>query len=173
VYPFAEHGFDVAISRFGAMFFGDPVAALRNVGRALRPGGRLAMLAWQEFGKNEWLKALRGALAAGRTLPTPPVGAPGPFGLADPGMVHRVLTEAGFAAVAVEAVHEPVCLGADADDAYAFVRALGLTRGLLGDLDAAATARALADVRATLAAHASREGVLFGSGAWLITARRP
>jgi SAM-dependent methyltransferase len=173
VYPFEPQSFDLAISRFGAMFFGDPVAAFRNIGRALRPGGRLALLAWQELGKNAWLLALRGALAAGRTLPAPPVGAPGPFGLADPAAVRRILAEAGFDAIALQEVSEPVSLGADADDAYGFVRTMGVTRGLLNDLDDTTAARALEALRSTLAAHDTPEGVLLPSAAWLITAHRP
>ena len=55
VYTFDANAFDVAISRFGVMFFDDPVAAFRNVGRALRPGGRVAFLVWQELRKNEWV----------------------------------------------------------------------------------------------------------------------
>jgi SAM-dependent methyltransferase len=173
VYPFEEQAFDLAISRFGAMFFGDPVAAFRNIGRALRPGGRLALLAWQELGNNEWLLAVRGALAAGRPLPEPPVGAPGPFGLADPSAVRRSLASAGFEAVELAEVREPMWFGADAEDAFAFVSTIGPTRGLLGGLDDASAARALEALRATLAAHETAEGVRFDSRAWLITARRP
>lgn len=172
VYAFDAQAFDLAISRFGAMFFGDPVAAFQNVGRALRPGGRLALVAWQELDANEWLVALRGVLAAGRTLPTPPAGAPGPFGLADAARTRQTLAAAGYTAVDLEALAEPVYLGADAADAFAFVRSLGITRGLLGDLDEAARARALDAVQATLAAHDTGQGVLLGSAAWLITARR-
>ena len=61
----------VAISSFGAMFFGDPVAAFTNIGRGLRPGGHLALLAWRELRRNEWLMELRAALAMGRQLPSP------------------------------------------------------------------------------------------------------
>ena len=75
--------FDRAVSSFGAMFFNDRQAAFANIARAVRPGGSLAMLAWRPVGENEWLQAIRHALAAGRTLPTPPPGTPGPFGLAD------------------------------------------------------------------------------------------
>jgi SAM-dependent methyltransferase len=172
VYPFADQAFDIAISRFGAMFFADPVAAFRNVGRALQPGGRLALLAWQEFGKNEWLLALRGALAAGRTLPEPPAGAPGPFGLADADAARRILAEAGFVTIDLAEVREPIYLGADGDDAFGFVSTMGFTRGLLNGLDDATAARALEALRATLAAHESGEGVLLDSRAWLITASR-
>jgi SAM-dependent methyltransferase len=173
VYPFEEQGFDRAISRFGAMFFGDPVAAFRNVRRALRPGGRLALLSWRELARNEWLSALRGALAAGRTLPQPPVGAPGPFGLAEADAVRRILADAGFESIDLEEVNEPVYIGADPDDAFGFVRTLGMTKGMLEDLDEDATARALETLRTTLAAHDTGEGVLLGSSAWLITAHRP
>jgi SAM-dependent methyltransferase len=54
IYPFPAGSFDVAISRTGTMFFGDPAAAFANIGRALRPGGRLVMLVWQGPGPNEW-----------------------------------------------------------------------------------------------------------------------
>jgi SAM-dependent methyltransferase len=172
VYPFEAGAYDLALSRFGAMFFGDPVAAFRNVGRALRPGGRLALLAWQALDRNEWMLAVRGALAAGRTLPQPPAGAPSPFGLADPARVRGILADAGFEGVDVEAVEEPMWLGADGADAFGFLREMGAIRGLLNGLDEATAARALDTLRETLAAHATAEGVLFGSAAWLITARR-
>jgi SAM-dependent methyltransferase len=172
VYPFKTAAFDTAISRFGVMFFGDPVAAFRNVHRALRPGGTVAFLAWQSLTQNEWLAALLGALAAGRDLPRPPAGAPDPFGLADPDATRRIFGEAGFQNVALEAVSEPVTVGADADDAFAFVQSLGVTRGMLRDADDATRARAMGAVRATIEAHATDTGVQFGSGSWPITATR-
>ncbi|MDP8924308.1 MAG: methyltransferase domain-containing protein [Chloroflexota bacterium] len=172
VYPFERAAFDLAISRFGVMFFADPLAAFRNVGRAMRPGGRLALLAWQGLKQNEWLLALRAALAMGRELPEPPVGGPGPFGLADADEVRRILAAAGFGEIHFEDVHEPMCFGSDADDAFAFVRTTGPAKGLLDGLDEAASSRALEALRAMLAAHETREGVLLASRAWLITARR-
>lgn len=173
VYPFDQQAFDLAISRFGAMFFGDPVAAFRNIGRALRPGGRVALLAWQELGKNEWPLALREALAVGRNLPEPPPGAPGPFGLADADRVRRILSEAGFSGIELQDVSEPLTLAADFDDAFTFVSTLGITRGLLEELDASARTQALDALRATIATHATAEGVKFDSRAWLITALWP
>jgi SAM-dependent methyltransferase len=172
VHPFAEAAFDLAISRFGVMFFADPVAAFVNIGRALRPDGRLALLVWRGLAENDWLSAIRGAVAAGRTLPEPETNAPGPFGLADPAMVRQVLTGAGFEGIELVAVDEPLWLGTDTDDAFGFVTAMSVTRGLLDGLDATARADALRELRATLAAHEGRDGVQFGSAAWLITARR-
>jgi SAM-dependent methyltransferase len=173
VHAFDEHAFDVAISSFGAMFFGDPVAAFVNIGRALRPGGRLALLAWRELARNEWLTALRSAVAVGRQLPEPPPGAPSPFAFADPDRVRPILTAAGFDNIDFQPIDDPIDFGSDADDAYAFMQTLGIVEGLIQDLDDARRAQALAELHETVAAHAGPDGVLFGTSAWLITARHP
>jgi SAM-dependent methyltransferase len=171
IYPFETGAFDLAISRFGVMFFGDPVAAFSNIRRALRPGGRLAFLCWQSLNRNEGFATLVGALAAGRDLPRPPAGAPGQFGLADPDLVRRILTEAGFERVNLDEVNEPLWVGKSTDDAFDFFRSLGVTRGMLRDLDADTASRALDVVRDSIAEHDTGQGVLFGSAAWLITAQ--
>ena len=172
VHPFDEGTYDVAISRFGVMFFSDPVAAFSNIGRALRLGGRVAFLVWRELHKNEWVSALREALASGRVLPEPPPGAAGPFSLADEHRVRQILRDAGFGQIALAAIEERFTMGRDADDTFDFVRTLGITKGMLADLDEAARGKALAAVRTTLEAHDTGQAVMFGSSAWLITAIR-
>jgi SAM-dependent methyltransferase len=171
IYPFEPASSTLASSLFGAMFFADPVAAFANIGAALVPNGRLALLAWRELARNEWITVFRESLAAGRELPTPPVSVPGPFGLADRDRASAVLTDAGFADVSVEAVDETVDMGADADEAFAFMSSLGVARGLMQDLDEAARADGLDRLRRAIADHATSEGVLFQGSAWLITAR--
>ena len=171
IYPFPAGSFDVAISRTGTMFFGDPGAAFANIGRALRPGGRLVMLVWQGPGPNEWIRELGGALAAGRDLPGPPAGAPGPFSLADPARTRTLLASAGFSGVTLDALSEPMWFGSDPGDARRFV--LGLMGWMLDGLDDTGRNRALGALSATLTAHAGSDGVTFASGAWLIRAVRP
>jgi SAM-dependent methyltransferase len=173
VYPFEVEAFDVAISRFGAMFFGSPVAAFQNIGHALRPRGRLALPTWQEPGKNEWVMAMRSALAVGRIFPEPPAGAPGPFGLSDPGRVRAILLEAGYTDINLKEINEPMYFGSDSGDAFIFLRTLGFTQGMLKDLDDTSKVWALEELRTTLIAHQTPEGVLLDSCAWLITAQRP
>ena len=171
VHPF-DGGLDVVISRFGAMFFADPTAAFTNIGRAMRPDGRLVLLAWQDLARNEWLLEQRAALAMGRDLPRPPVGAPGPFGLADPEAVQRILGDSGFERVELDAVHEPVYVGHDAADAYEFMSEIGPSRGMLEGLDDCDRAAALEKLRASIVTHETPDGVLFDSQAWLIRARK-
>jgi SAM-dependent methyltransferase len=172
VHRFDEAAFDLAISSFGAMFFGDPVAAFANIATGTRPGGRLALLAWRELARNEWLTEFRAALAVGRELPMPPPDAPTPFSLADPDRVRRILGAAGYHDVDFDPIDEPIEFGSDAADAFAFVRTLGIVEGLTHDLDDTSRTRALAELQKTVAAHDGPDGVLFGTSAWLITARR-
>jgi SAM-dependent methyltransferase len=172
VHPFDVDAFDLAMSSFGAMFFNDPVAAFTNIGRGLRSGGTLALLAWRELGRNEWLVELRRALAMGRQLPEPPPDAPTPFALADPDRVRGLLGRAGYTDIAFEPIDEPVEFGRDVDDAFAFTRVMGIVEGLSHDLDDDARAKAMDNIRTLLAAHETSEGVLLGTSAWLITATR-
>ena len=170
VHPFEADAFDVAISRTGAQFFGDLAAAFTNIARAVRPGGRLAIVSWQAAPSNEWIREFSGAMAAGRDLPSPPPDAPGPFSLADPDRVRLVLTTAGFSDVDLEAIEEPMWFGHDADDAHRFVG--GLLGWMLDGLDDPGRSRALDALHASLAAHETADGVLYESAAWLITATR-
>jgi SAM-dependent methyltransferase len=172
VHPFQPAAADVVISRLGAMFFGDPVAAFSNLARALRSGGRLALLTWQELANNDWVLTLRDTLAAGRSLPEPPANAPGPFGLADPSHIRGVLTTAGFDDIELTDVREPMYLGADTEDALEFVTGLSHARALLGGLDEHTRHSALEALRNRLAAHTTPNGVLLGAAGWLITAHR-
>ena len=172
VHPFDPASFDVAISRFGAMYFRHPVPAFANIAAALRPGGRLVLLTWRSLEHNEWMAAIGEALGAGRSLRERPEDDRGAFALADGGTVRAILTEAGYEGIDVEAVAEPVVLGADGGQAYEFVSTLDLARAMLEGLEAPARREALARLRAVLAAHQASDGVQFGSGAWVVTARR-
>ena len=172
VQAFTADAFDVVMSRFGAMFFGDPVAAFANLRSATSADGRLALVTWQPLDRNEWQVRIRGAIALGRDLPAPPVGAPGPFGLANPDHTRAVLEAGGWRDVVIDAVEVPMWLGADADDAFAFVQGTGFVRGALADLDERARIDALAKLHATLADVASTDGVRLPSRSWAVGARR-
>jgi SAM-dependent methyltransferase len=169
-HEFPAASFDLCVSRFGSMFFDDPVAAFTNIGRALRPGARLVLLVWQDRDHNEWSTAIRAAL--GGPVPAPPLTGPNPFSLADPVVAEGILAAAGFVDFATVDVREPVFYGRNSEIAYDFALGFPSTRDLLTGLDAPTTASALERLRATLAAHDTGDGVSFDSRAWVITARR-
>jgi SAM-dependent methyltransferase len=170
IHPFEPESFEVAISRTGSMFFGDPHAAFTNIGRALVPGGRLLLVTWQGIAGNEWLREISRALAAGRDRPAPPPDAPGPFALSDPDRVRAVLGAAGFTGIELAPVEAGMWFGTGVEDAHQFI--VGLVGWMLDGLDAAGRSRALDELRATIRSHATSEGVVFGSAAWVIRAVR-
>lgn len=168
VHAFGAAHFDLCISRFGVMFFGDPVAAFTNLRRALRPDGRLVLLVWQAADRNEWSATISRSLGA--PLPQTRAGAE-TFSLGDPQVAQGILGAAGFTDVVLEDVHEPVSYGPDVATAYEFVLGLSDTRQRLAALDAAVRGQARDRLRALLAAHQTGNGVLFDAHTWIITAR--
>jgi SAM-dependent methyltransferase len=162
--------FDLCISRFGAMFFTDPVAAFANIGRALRRGARLVLLVWQGPERNEWFVAPRAALRSPNPA-APAASDVDPFSLADPAAAQRILTSAGFVEVGFAAVREPVYYGATCDAAYDAMLRLWHVRDLVTDLDSSTADDARGRLRAMLRGHDTGDGVLFDSSAWIVTAR--
>jgi SAM-dependent methyltransferase len=168
--------FDVAISRFGVMFFDDPPAAFANLRRALLPGGRLCFVCWQELATNEWMLVPGAAVAT--QLPPPDLGAdagaPGPFSLSDPERIDSLLRGAGFAAIDVDPVETTLTLGGGLplDDTLTYLRTSGLGRAVLAGATPVQVDAAMRAVRTALEPHTTPEGVRLGAAAWLVTARR-
>lgn len=174
VHAFAPSEFDLAISRFGVMFFEDPVAAFTNVASGLRPGGRFVFVCWQERDPNEWVTIPVGA--ALNVLSPPdraPEDAPGPFSLAKPDRVRQLLTDGGFVDVDIGEIAEQIHLGKNADAAVDFWQGTGTARRLLDDADAETEGRAVDAVRGALRSHEAPEGIWLDSAAWLVSATRP
>jgi SAM-dependent methyltransferase len=172
IHRFPSGYFDIGISRFGTMFFADPVAAFANIGRALRPGARLVMMVWQDHDRNDWSVSIQRSLVGSEVAPPLPPRDKNPFSLADATTVERILDAAGFGGATFADVHEPVYYGRDASAALDFVRGLWSTNDMLKRLDQASAERALERLRETLAAHEGARGVWFDSRAWIVTARR-
>ncbi len=125
-YPF-EPEFDLCFSRFGMMFFENPVVAMRNVRKALKPGGKLMFVTWRVIEDNPWLGLPKEVVL--RFLPPPGEDAqtcgPGPFSMADPSVVTAQLQAAGFEEPAFERTDGPVMVGSTAEQAMQFQLALG------------------------------------------------
>ncbi len=169
----AEGGrFDLAISRFGVMFFEDPIAAFTNIRSLLSPHGRIAFICWRAVAENPWVAVPMSALAD--VLPeTPPSDphAPGPFAFADGARVTSILTTAGFRDVELRAAGAEMRLGDDAAAAAEFAATFGAAARALGVAnDPALTARAKERLRATFSARG--EGpVRLGASVWVVSAK--
>jgi SAM-dependent methyltransferase len=170
---FGGEPFDAIYSRFGVMFFADPVAAFANLKKALKPGGRLAFVCWRSFDENDLMRA---PLDAALPFIPPPAPsdptAPGPFAFADPERIRAILTGAGFAEVRVTPF-DAMIGGGDVDNALT----LALRIGPLG-----ATLRENPDlvpvvtdtVREALVKRQSADGrVLLPAAVWIVQATRP
>jgi SAM-dependent methyltransferase len=173
VHRFPEARFDVAISRFGTMFFDDPASAFANITRALRPDSLLVMMVWQAAGRNEWDVAIRQALGEAQGSAARPFSAPDPFSLADPHRVTTLLESAGLADVTFTDISEPVYYGPDVAAALDWVSGFTCTNAALKRLDPAAAADVLRRLRKELTEHLREDGVWFDSRAWIVAARHP
>jgi SAM-dependent methyltransferase len=173
VHTFSPAEFDLAISKFGVMFFEDPVAAFANVASALRPGGRFVFTCWQDLARNDWIMVPAGGALS--CVPFPdlgPEGAPGPFSLADPDHTRRVLTETGFEGIEINEIAEQMFLGDNAADATEFLQGTGMARLLFEGVDSETERKAIDAVRDALEAREQPAGVWLGSAAWLVAATR-
>ncbi len=168
VHRFEPATFDVVISRFGTMFFADPVAAFRNVASAMRRGARLVMMVWQARHRNEWAVTIDRAhgAALGAT------SAPDPFSLGDPTTVTSILDAAHLAEVVMIDVDEPVYYGRDVAAAMEWVSGFADVHATLARLAPDARRHARERIADVLASHARADGVWFDARAWIVSARR-
>ncbi|WP_116112002.1 class I SAM-dependent methyltransferase [Amycolatopsis ruanii] len=173
VHDFGAGTFDLALSRFGVMFFDNPLAAFTNVTRMLRPGGRLAFLCWQDLRENEHRALTLDAIAPYvDTSDAAPPG-PGPFSFAQPDYLRELLNGAGLTGIAVDAVREPVRIGADAREAAGFLSRGAMVKAIFERYPAETVERAVAALTEALQPHQTPDGVMLGAATWLVTARKP
>jgi SAM-dependent methyltransferase len=174
-----DESFDLAFSRFGTMFFTNPVAALRNVRGALRPGGRLAMVVWRRREDNDWL--YRAQTIVEKIVSRPeeyddPTCGPGPFSMAGADTTSGILVHAGFTEIALRRCDIPILIGHDLEEAVDFVKALGPAGEILrlaGDSAAHLHGEVDEALRAGLGEFAGDKGVLAPASTWIVTASAP
>jgi SAM-dependent methyltransferase len=169
--------FDAVISRFGIMFFADPVAAFANIRSATRPAGRLVFVCWQPLAANQWLLVPRAALSE-HVPPPAALGSgdgPGMFAFADSDRVGQILAAAGWRDIEITSEHVPILVGGggSVEDAVGFLRTGSMARMMLAGADVGTVDRAIASLRAALAPYADAEGVHLDAAVWLVQATAP
>lgn len=169
-----EAPFDVLFSRFGVMFFADPIAAFRNLRGWLKPTGRLAFACWAPPKENPWLIEVQEILGRFVDAPKPDPLAPGPFAFADMSRVRDILTKAGFASIAHDAWRGGQAIGgvgATPAQAADFAMTAMHVGQMLADQPETVKAKARAEVEALFAKHHTKDGVTPPSTAWIVTAK--
>jgi SAM-dependent methyltransferase len=175
VFAFEPASFDLATSRMGVMFFADPVAAFRNIGAALKPGGRLVFACWAPLAENpHWLFSYEIAL---RHLGPPPPSMdhePGPLAFGDPAFIHGVLTAAGFADIAVERAHPTIVCGTPDEEARQALMMGPTARLIEAKQPSNATRETIAaEIEAAFAAEAQSGPIRLPATIFLVSASRP
>ncbi len=171
--------YDFVFSRFGTMFFANPVAGLRNMRMALRPGGRMVHIVWRERSDNPWLSMAKEIVL----LFLPPPGAdaqtcgPGPFSMSSETVVRAMMTAAGYDEIEFRRVDAPVVVGKDVNDAIAFQLAIGPAGEVFREAGPRA-AEKREQIEAALAEAINRqntasEGIVMDSSSWIISAVNP
>ena len=172
-FNFEPGRFDLITSRFGVMFFAEPVAAFRNMLRAGKSGGRMVFICWAAPGDNPWMGAPAAAAFAIIPAPEKPEpGTPGPFSLADPERIKSIMGEAGFVDITVSLMEQQLNMGSVASSLDTMTKlgpaAEPLRNATSGQRDAAMEA-----MRGVLEEHNTAEGVTMQSAVWLVEARIP
>ncbi len=176
-YPF-EPVHDFCFSRFGTQFFENPVAGLRNMRTSLKPGGIMTMVVWRGIKDNPWLGHAKDIVL--RFLPPPGENAqtcgPGPFSMADTGVVTKQLEIAGYRDIQFEQVDAQVFVGKDLDDAAAFQLAIGPAGEVYREAGKLAEQRydeIASALKSELAKYQRSNGLMMESSSWKVTARNP
>jgi SAM-dependent methyltransferase len=163
--------FDLVFSRFGVMFFADPVAAFANIRTALTKTGRLAFVCWRSLPENFW--AYTPLMAARPFLPpmdAPDPHAPGPFAFADGDRLHRILASAGFNAITIEKLDTTMAMGATVEEAAAESMRIGPVSRATAGVDDATRDKIRAAIAEAFAKYKMREGVMLPAACWLVRA---
>jgi len=162
--------FDAAFSRFGVMFFGDPVAAFANIRASLKPEGRLAFICWRPLNENPWMQApMQAALPLLLPVAPPDPTAPGPFAFADSSRVRSTLTDSGYSAVTINPFDTDIG-GADLEQTLKLALAIGpLGRALREHPEVAD--KAVDAVRDVLSKYLTSKGVRMPAAVWIVLAR--
>jgi SAM-dependent methyltransferase len=170
-HAFQPATFDLAFSRFGVMFFADPIVAFRNIRGAMKGGGRLALAVFRPAADNPWANSSVAAIRHLIELPPPPgPEEPGQFAWGDPARVHQILGGAGFRDLALKPVDVRFHLGANASEAAAFAMYIGQGARLLHGQPETTREAARAAFETFFKEHETADGVALPGSIWLISA---
>ena len=171
VHSFPTATFDAVYSRFGVMFFDDPIAAFRNIRKAVRPGGRMAYVCWADRKANPWIRIPAGAAKTCLDLPAPPPDdAPGQFSMENEDRVQQILHDAGWSDIGLERFTVEGSIGSDAADAARFITKMGPMSEPFALADSDTQNKTLQVIEEALTPYSNDSGVTLGFSTWIVSA---
>jgi ubiquinone/menaquinone biosynthesis C-methylase UbiE len=171
-YPFEAKAFDLVFSRFGVMFFGDPVAAFTNIRRAMKPGGRLVFICWRTPPENPWAAVpMRAAMPFLPPIERPGPEEPGQYSFGDRARVERILGQAGFTGLSIEPVDLMLNQGQDIPSVMKNIGDFGPLARAFKDVAPEQIAKAKEAIAEALKPYATADGVKLAGACWLVRAR--
>ncbi len=174
-FALVENSFDIITSRFGVMFFDDPILAFANLHGALKPSGRLVFLCWRALEENPWIaepvKATFEILPPPADAEKPDPKAPGPFSLADDSHLKMILSSAGFNNIELQAVDERLAMG-NLNDAVSFLMKMGPASEVIEAASKEGKMAVAEAMKKVLTSYETTKGVMTPAATWLVSASK-
>ncbi len=179
-FNFENHSFDTAFSRFGVMFFEDPVASFSSIANSLKSNGRLAFCCWRSLSKNEWFElplnvGLKYCNQDNKVDPMDVAGhsyTPGPMAFKDRDLIDTILTDSGFSAISIKDHKSTLVVGSTPTIAANNLISIGPLSRLILNYDDQIKALVQTELEQQLMQHVTSEGVKLKSNIWIVTARK-
>jgi SAM-dependent methyltransferase len=170
-YPFDTAAYDLVFSRFGVMFFADPVAAFKNLHRALKPTGRMVFVCWRTPPENPWgLVPMRAAAPHLPPFERPGPEDPGQYAFGDHTRVERILAQSGFGAPSFQKLDRPIHLGKDIPDVLDNLSKFGPLARLMAEATPEQIDKAKSAIAEALGPHVGADGIELPGACWLVSA---
>ena len=179
-FDFENYSFDIAFSRFGVMFFEDPVASFSSIANSLKSNGRLAFCCWRSLSKNEWFElplnvGLKYCNQDNKVDPMDVAGhsyTPGPMAFKDRDLIDTILTDSGFSAISIKDHKSTLVVGSTPTIAANNLISIGPLSRLILNYDDQIKALIQTELEQQLMQHVTSEGVKLKSNIWIVTARK-
>ena len=160
-------------SRFGVMFFSNPVSAFNNLRKGLRPGGSITFICWQAMGKNRWINFAAETLLPfqPKNLPKPDPRNPGGFAFGEKAYIEEILRKSNYADIRINPLETEFNLGKSVEEIMFFNENVGPLSGLLQTLDDSDSAKATQALRDKVEDLMDGDDLFLSAAAWLVTAK--
>ena len=172
-HKYLVNSYDAIFSRFGVMFFEDPVAAFANLIKGLKSGGRLAFICWAEPSVNDWIETSTNV--ASRFLELPPKAAPrepGPFAFEDPVYLRKILSDAGWKKITIENYCTTNLVGKTIEEAADFLSRMGPMSIPFENAEETVKIKVIDALKDCFSNYLTETGVEMNFNSWIVTANK-